>query len=78
MGERRPGEPAADPARQAGLTPLQQAWRDYQRHTTVECDDCRTVGGVRCDEAGRLWRAHQRLCDEAYAALAVERGRARF
>jgi hypothetical protein len=45
-------------------------WRDYQRHTAY-CSSCRS-GGVRCDEAGRLWRAHRDLCDEAYAALAAE------
>jgi hypothetical protein len=71
MGESRPEPPAVDPALPAGLSPLQKAWAAYDRHT-VGCDDCRTVGGVRCDEAGRLWRAHRDLCDEAYAALAAE------
>jgi hypothetical protein len=72
MGESRPTPPAADPPGQAGLSPLQKAWAAYQRHTT-ECDDCSTVGGVRCEDAGRLWRAHRDLCDVAYAALAAER-----
>jgi hypothetical protein len=74
MGESRPEPPAADPAGQAGLSPLQKAWRDYQRHT-AHCSSCRS-SGVRCDEAGRLWRRHRYLCDVAYAALAAERDRA--
>jgi hypothetical protein len=72
MGESRPEPPAVDPALPTGLSPLQTVWRDYQRHT-AHCSSCRS-SGVRCDEAGRLWRAHRDLCDEAYAALAAEQG----
>jgi hypothetical protein len=71
MGERRPDSPPADPPGEAGISPLQAAWRDYQRHT-AHCSSCRS-SGVRCDEAGVLWRAHRDLCDEAYAALTAER-----
>jgi hypothetical protein len=52
----------------ARLSPLQQAWEDYTGHTDG-CPLCRTSGGGRCDEAGRLWQAHQDLCDEAYRRL---------
>jgi hypothetical protein len=72
MVERRPDSPPADPPGEASVSPLQQAWRDYQHHAAY-CPSCRS-SGVRCEEAGRLWRAHRDLCDEAYAALAAEQG----
>jgi hypothetical protein len=75
MGESRPTDPATDPARPTGLSPLQQAWKDYTSHT-AGCPRCRTTDGGRCADAARLWAAHRDLCDQAYAALAAERGRA--
>ena len=74
MDERRPEPPAADLSRTAGLSPIQQVWADYRLHTR-RCPDCRTMDGGRCDKALVLWRRHRELCDEAYTALAAERGR---
>lgn len=70
MAERRPDARAADP-RPARLSPLQQAWADYQCHT-ASCARCRIANGGRCEEAIGLWRTHQELCDEAYRRLGGE------
>ncbi len=71
MDERRPDTPAANPSRPATLSPLQRAWRDYQRHT-ANCAQCRTKAGGRCEEALDLLRAHRDECDAAYRRLTDE------
>ncbi|MFJ3812310.1 hypothetical protein ACIPWE_38845 [Streptomyces sp. NPDC090073] len=72
MGERRPEPAAGQPPGTAKLSPLQQAWAAYRKHT-AGCEQCRAADGGRCEEALALWRRHLELCDEAYTALAEAR-----
>lgn len=72
-----PRDPQPDPgthppaiASVAGrLSPLQQAYSRYVRHTN-RCDHCRDVDRGRCERSETLWRAYRAHEDAAYRGIA--------
>lgn len=72
-----PRDPPADPTPRAPLaagvgrlSPVQQAYSNYTRHS-LGCADCRDVDHT-CEIAEELWRAYQEQGRAAYRLLAQE------
>ena len=75
MDERKDPAPAAGRrptlAAVAGrLSPVQEAWQRYVRHSLHQCPVCQCADGSPCEEAEELYRAYQETAADAAERLA--------
>ncbi|GGV37467.1 hypothetical protein GCM10010293_41310 [Streptomyces griseoflavus] len=78
MDERKEQKPPAGrratlPPPSVRLSPVQEAWQRYVRHSLRLCDTCRRVDGSACEDAETLYADYQRI---AHAAMDHVAGRA--